>query len=586
LKTELENLLATALEALRGKLLDAPVERGWINVERTRDAQHGDYASNIALRLAKSAGRKPREIAAAIIEALPASALLARAEVAGAGFINFYLAGNAQHEPLRQALLHGERYGSNQAGAGQQVMLEFVSANPTGPLHVGHGRQAAYGATLANLLRATGHAVHREYYINDAGRQVDILTASAWVRYLQAQGEALPFPDNGYRGDYVNEIARALSDARGATLRHPAPAVLAGLPADASAGGDKELYVDALIARMRELLGAADYERVLLLALEAMLALIRADLAEFGVEFDGWYSERALAQSGAVEAALERLGELGQTYERDGALWLRTSAFGDSEDRVLVRANGQQTYFSPDLAYHMDKLARGYTRLIDVWGADHHGYIPRMRGALVALGQPQDCLEVCLIQFVSLYRGEQKIPMGKRDGQFVTLRQLREEVGNDACRFFYLMRSHDQPLDFDLELAKSRSNDNPVYYIQYAHARVASVMKQLAARGLSYDQAEGLAHLAALASEHEAAVFTALGRYPEVIAQAAAARTPHTLVHFLRELAQAFHTWYNAAPFIVEEAALRNARLALACGAQQVLRNGLLLLGVAAPESM
>jgi arginyl-tRNA synthetase len=585
-KPELENLLATALEALQGSLLTAPVERGWISVERTRDAQHGDYASNIALRLAKVAGLRPRELAEAIVKALPASALLTRAEVAGAGFINFHLAGNAQHEPLRQVLAQGDRYGTSNAGQGERVLVEFVSANPTGPLHVGHGRQAAYGATLANLLRATGHDVQREYYINDAGRQVDILTASAWVRYLQQQGEELPFPDNGYRGDYVNDIARALAQARGATLRHPAAAVLAGLPADAPAGGDKELYVDALIARMRELLGPEGYEGVLLLSLEAMLALIRADLADFGVEFEQWFSERALAKSGAVEAALARLGELGQTYEKDGALWLRTSAGGDSEDRVLVRANGQQTYFAPDLAYHMNKLGRGYTRLIDVWGADHHGYIPRMRGALVALGQEAEALEVCLIQFVSLYRGAEKIPMGKRDGQFVTLRQLRDEVGNDACRFFYLMRSHDQPLDFDLELAKSRSNDNPVYYIQYAHARVASVLKQLAARGLAYEQAAGLAQLAALASEHEAAVFTALGRYPEVVAQAAAQRTPHTLVHFLRELAQAFHTWYNAAPFIVDDAALRNARLALATGTQQVLRNGLGLLGVAAPENM
>jgi len=588
-KNELESLLRQALEKLPAGLLPPQVAAtagAAVSVERTRDAQHGDYASNIAMRLAKPAGLKPRDLAEAIIQALPASPLVAGAGVAGAGFINFRLAGNAQHAPLRAVLEQGERYGTSNAGGGQRVMVEFVSANPTGPLHVGHGRQAAYGATLANLLRATGHDVQREYYINDAGRQVDILTASAWVRYLQSFGESLPLPDNGYKGEYVRTLGEAIQAARGEALRRPAAEVLAGLPPDESAGGDKELHVDALIARMRGLLGADDYEAVLLLSLEAMLALIRADLAEFGVEFERWFSERALAKSGAVEAALGRLGELGHTYVKDGATWLRTSAFGDSEDRVLVRANGQQTYFSPDLAYHMDKLGRGFTRLIDVWGADHHGYIPRMRGALQALGAPADCLDVCLIQFVSLYRGEEKIPMGKRDGQFVTLRQLRDEVGNDACRFFYLMRSHDQPLDFDLELAKSRSNDNPVYYIQYAHARVASVMKQLAARGLAYEQAAGLANLAQLASEHEAAVLTAIGRYPEVVALAAAQRTPHTLVHFLRELAQAFHTWYNAAPFIVDDPGLRNARLALAGGTQQVLRSGLALLGVAAPESM
>ena len=585
MKTELEELLARAVQALPRSLLAAEVERSWINVERTRDAQHGDYACNIALRLAKLTGAKPRDLATAIVAALPASPLVARAEVAGAGFINLFLAADAQSSALRRVFAEGERYGTSDAGAGLAVMVEFVSANPTGPLHVGHGRQAAYGATLANLLRATGHRVHREYYINDAGRQVDILTVSVWVRYLQAAGIAVPFPENGYRADYVQPIATQLRSAQGEALVHPADALLKDLPADAPAG-DKELYVDALIARMRLLLGAPGYESVLELALEAMIAGIRADLAEFGVEFEQWFSERALSRSGAVERALARLAAQGNTYEKDGALWLRTSAFGDSEDRVLVRANGQQTYFAPDLAYHLDKRARGFARLIDVWGADHHGYIPRMRGALMALGEPGDCLEVCLIQFVSLFRDGEKVAMGKRDGQFVTLRQLREEVGNDACRLFYLMRSHDQPLDFDLELAKSRNNDNPVYYIQYAHARVASVMKQLAARGLGFDREQALASLALLEGAHETAVLTALARFPEVIALSAANRTPHTLVHYLRDLAQQFHTWYNAATFIVEEAPTRNARLGLALGAQQVLRNGLALLGVGAPESM
>jgi len=585
MKAELEALLVQALASLEGSVLAHPVDRAEVVVERTRDAQHGDYASNIALRLAKATGRKPRDLAQSIVAALPPSALLERASVAGAGFINLFLAGDAQYEALRRALEQGERYGTGNTGGGQRVMVEFVSANPTGPLHVGHGRQAAYGATLANLLRATGHSVQREYYINDAGRQVDILTASVWVRYLQSGGAQVPFPENGYRADYVNAIAASLRVAQGAAFDRPAAAVLAGLPADAPAG-DKELYIDALIERTRALLGAAGYETVLELALAAMIADIRDDLASFGVEFEQWFSERELARSGAVERALARLAELGQTYTKDGALWLRTSHFGDSEDRVLVRANGAQTYFAPDLAYHLDKRARGFGHLIDVWGADHHGYIPRIRAGLMALGAPGECFEVCLMQFVSLFRGGEKVPMGKRDGQFVTLRQLREEVGNDACRVFYLMRSHDQHLDFDLELAKSRSNDNPVYYLQYAHARVASVMKQLAARGLAYDAALALASLQCLSGPHETAVLTALRSYPEMIALAAANRTPHTLVHFLRELAQAFHTWYNAAQFIVEDAATRNARLALALGAQQVLRNGLALLGASAPESM
>jgi arginyl-tRNA synthetase len=585
LKSELERLLADAISRLVGSLLAQAVDPSWINVERARDASHGDYTCNIALRLAKTAGRPPREIAQAIVAAMPHSPLIARTEVAGAGFINIHLVSDAHSAVLRQVLERGERYGESDAGGGLRVILEFVSANPTGPLHVGHGRQAAYGATLGNLLRVTGHSVHREYYINDAGRQMDILTLSTWLRYLQAGGATLPFPSNGYRGDYVQAIAAQLELRHGAELRRPAQQLLAGLPQDAPEG-DKELYIDALIGRMRTLLGADGFDQVFELALAAMLADIRDDLTAFGVEFDRWYSERELARSGAVEHALEQLEAHGALYRKDGALWFRASQYGDDEDRVLVRANGQNTYFAPDIAYHLQKRERGFARLIDVLGADHHGYVARLRGALVALGQPGESLEACLMQFVSLFRAGQKIPMGKREAQFVTLRQLREEVGNDACRFFYLMRSHDQQLDFDLELAKSRSNDNPVYYIQYAHARVASVMTQLAARQLQYDAPMASDNLARLDSPQEQAALRELARYPEVLLQAASARAPHALVHYLRELANTFHSWYNASTFLVEDAPLRNARLALALGVRQVIRNGLGLLGVSAPDSM
>ncbi|HEY6452585.1 MAG TPA: arginine--tRNA ligase [Steroidobacteraceae bacterium] len=585
MKAELEQLIAAALQKLAGTVLPQNVDGALISVERTRDASHGDYATNIALRLARSAGKPAAEIAQAIVAALPASVALARAEVAGAGFINFRLAGGAHGAVLVRVLELGDRYGCSEAGAGESIVLEFVSANPTGPLHVGHGRQAAYGATLANLLRAVGHPVEREYYINDGGRQMDILTLSTWLRYLERCGERLEFPANGYRGDYVHAIAARLYERYGRELYRERAAVFAQLPLDAPAG-DKEQYIDALIERMRTLLAPAGFDAVLELALTTMLADIREDLAAFGVEFERWFSERELVRSGAVEHALEKLGAQGQLYRKDGALWFRASRFGDDEDRVLVRANGQHTYFAPDIAYHLHKRERGFARLIDVLGADHHGYVARVRGALMAMGEPGECLEACLIQFVSLFRGGEKIPMGKREAQFVTLRQLREEVGNDACRLFYLMRSHDQPLDFDLELAKSRTNENPVYYLQYAHARVASVRRQLAARGLAYDAALALQSLHLLGSPHEQAVLAALARYPEVLLQAAAARAPHALVHHLRELATAFHGWYNAATFILEEAALRNARLALCYGVQQVLRNGLGLLGVAAPESM
>ena len=584
MKQQLEQLLATALSSLRDAL-GVPQAAETVTVERSRDARHGDFATNIALRLAKAARSNPRELAQRIIAALPPSPLVLRTEIAGAGFINFFLSPAAYAEELAAIHAQAGQYGHSPLGQGERVLLEFVSANPTGPLHVGHGRQAAYGATLANILTAVGFDVAREYYINDAGRQVDILAVSAWIRYLEAYGETLPFPENGYRGDYVRAIAVQLQASEGEGLRRAAASVLAGLPADAPTG-DKELYIDALIARARELIGTDGFARVLARSLAQMLADIRADLEQFGVRFDRWYSERELEQSGAIERALARLEHEGRLYREQGATWFRATEFGDEKDRVVVRENGQKTYFASDIAYHLEKRERGFERLIDVLGADHHGYVARVRAGLTAMGEPGESLEVNLIQFVSLFRGGEKIPMGKREAQFVTLRQLREEVGNDACRLFYLMRSHDQPLDFDLELAKSRSNENPVYYIQYAHARVASVQKQMAARGLQFDRSEGLAHTQLLTSAHEQAALACVTRFPEALEQAAVNRAPHTLVHYLRELANTLHTYYNAEPFLVEDSKVRNARLALVLGVQQVLRNGLELLGVSAPESM
>ena len=586
MKQELEQLLQASLAKLTGSVLPEMPAPSAVVIERTRDNQHGEFATNLALRLAKAAGRNPRELAAAIVAALPPSPLLARTEVAGAGFINFHLAPEAYARELANIHALGGAYGESRLGQGERVLVEFVSANPTGPLHVGHGRQAAYGATLANILTAVGFEVAREYYINDAGRQMDILAVSTWLRYLGLWGEELPFPQNGYRGDYVLPLAQQLKALVREELRRPAASVLAQLPQDAPAG-DKEAYIDALIARARQLLGAEGFARVLELSLGEMLADIRTDLTEFGVRFDHWASERALADSGAIDHALAVLESHGRLQRRDGALWFRASEFGDEKDRVVVRENGQKTYFASDIAYHLQKRERGFARLIDVLGADHHGYVARVRAGLIAMGEPGECLEATLIQFVSLFRGAEKIPMGKREAQFVSLRQLREEVGNDACRFFYLMRSHEQPLDFDLELAKSHTNDNPVYYIQYAHARVASVMKQLAARGLSFDRDAGLTAAAAVLDDaHEQALLSSLTRYPEVLEQAAVNRAPHALVYYLRDLANLFHTYYNAQAFIVGESALRNARLALVLGVQQVLRNGLTLLGVAAPQSM
>ncbi|MCX7035223.1 MAG: arginine--tRNA ligase [Proteobacteria bacterium] len=586
MKQEIEQLLSAAVTRLTGTLLPTPPAAGTIVVERTRDSANGDFASNVAMRLAKGAGLPPRTLAQAIVDALPASPQVLRCEVAGAGFINFYLAGDAQAQVVRQVHELGDAFGRNASGAERKVIVEFVSSNPTGPLHVGHGRHGAFGASVANLLAANGWLVHREYYINDAGRQMDILAASIWLRYLEACGERFTFPANGYKGDYIRDIAANLLQRDGDTLQRPEGELFGNLPPDEPEGGDKDEYIDALIVRARSLIGEAGFRTVLDLGLAAILADIEQDLGEFGVTFDRWYSERSLADNGAIDRALHKLAQHDHVYEKDGALWFRATAFGDDKDRVVVRDNGVKTYFASDIAYHLDKRERGFDLLLDILGSDHHGYVARVRAGLDAMGEPGSSLEALLVQFVTLYRGGEKAQMSTRSGEFITLRELRNEVGNDACRFFYVMRGNDQHLDFDLELAKSRSNDNPVYYIQYAHARVASVLRQLESRGLAFDGAQGLDNLALLTTSHEAAVLTALDRYPEIIRLAADNRAPHALVHYLRELANSFHTYYNAEQFIVDDAALRNARLALVLAVRQVIRNGLTLLGVSAPDTM
>jgi arginyl-tRNA synthetase len=585
LKNELERLLREALRSLVPSVLAEPADPAQVVVDRTRDPQHGDFASNIAMRLAKAARKNPRELAQAIIAAIPANDVIANAEIAGAGFINFRLAMDAWAAELRKVATQGAAYGRGTVGGARKVMVEFVSANPTGPMHVGHGRQAAVGATLSNLLAATGHDVYREYYINDAGRQIDILAVSVYLRYLELCGEAVTFPSNGYKAAYILPVVKALHEKRGAALQRPGADVMRGAPPDAPAG-DKDKHIDGLIENSRRLLGSEEFDSIVLFARDAMLADIRNDLDEYRVHFDNWFSERELNKSGAVDRAIEALRKSGHMYTRDGAEWFKSTDYGDDEDRVVIRANGEKTYFASDIAYHYDKRQRGHDLLIDVWGADHHGYVTRVRGALQALGAPGDCFEVTLLQLVSLYRGGEKLAMGKREGNFVTLRELRNEVGNDACRFFYLMRSHDQALDFDLELAKSRSNENPVFYVQYAHARVCSVMKELGARGFSHDAALGAASLGRLDTPHEQAVITALSKYPETVEMAALNRAPHALVHYLRDLANTLHTYYNAEKWIVEDAAVRNARITLALAVQQVIRNGLEILGVSAPESM
>jgi arginyl-tRNA synthetase len=451
---------------------------------------------------------------------------------------------------------------------------------------VGHGRGAAYGASVADLLEAAGIKVQREYYVNDAGRQMNILAVSVWLRYLEQCGQALTFPCNGYKGDYVHEIAAELHRSLGETLNRPVETVFAGIPVDEPLGGNKEEHIDALIERCLELLGEADYRTLFDAGLVGIREDIKDDLEGFGVDYQNWFSERGLTENGDVDQALSRLQEAGHLFEEEGNLWFRSTAFGDDKDRVVKRANGQTTYFASDIAYHMNKFERGFDKVVNIWGADHHGYIVRVKAALQALGIDPARLVVRLVQFAILYRGAERVQMSTRSGSFVTLRELREEVGNDACRFFYVTRKSEQHMDFDLELAKSESKDNPVYYIQYAHARVCSVMRKLEERGLSWDRELGLASLQRLDTDYEKDLVTQLGRYPEVLKNAALAYEPHVLAHYLRELAGDFHTYYNANKMLIDDAGLRNARITLSQAVRQVLNNGLKLLGVSAPVEM
>ncbi|MCW8855120.1 MAG: arginine--tRNA ligase [Gammaproteobacteria bacterium] len=586
MKHEIKTLLTQAVSSLktRGEL-PADIETN-IQITRTRDASHGDFACNLAMMLAKPVGKNPREVAQLLIDALPSHGHIDRVDIAGPGFINFYVSQASALSVINDVLTQGDTYGLSNIGAGRKVQLEFVSANPTGPLHVGHGRGAAYGATVADLLEAVGFNVHREYYVNDAGRQMDILGTSVWLRYLQLCDIDVPFPSNAYQGDYVNDIASTLLAQHDKNLVHPLTAVMDDIPADEPQGGDKEQHIDALIQRCKTLLGDDSYLQVFDLGLNTILDDIRQDLKEFGVVYDEWFSERSLARNGLIKQAIERLQKANYVYEKEGALWFKSTDFGDEKDRVVVRDNGQHTYFASDIAYHMDKMERGFDRVIDVWGADHHGYVPRVKAALKALGDDADKLDVLLVQFAVLYRNGEKVQMSTRSGSFVTLRELREEVGTDAARFFYVMRKCEQHMDFDLDLAKSKSSENPIYYIQYAHARICSVFRQLAEKNIQHDIGSGNNKLEKLTESHETELMVSITKYPEIVEAAALNEEPHLLAHFLRDLANELHTYYNAHQFIVDDENIRNARLNLISATRQVLCNGLKLLGVSAPESM
>jgi len=557
-----------------------------VHVTRSKDKSHGDFACNVAMQLAKKAKVPPRELAEMLLTNMPEDPIIAKIEIAGPGFLNFYIQENLHGGILNTVLQQQNDYGLSNTYANKKVQIEFVSANPTGPLHVGHGRGAAYGATIANLLAAIGYEVQREYYVNDAGRQIDILTVSVWLRYLALCDEIFTFPTNGYQGDYIWDIAATLHREHGDQYHQATKVWMSGLPADEPQGGDKEIYIDAIIKTSKELLGESGYEIFTKCALDTITNDIKDDLELFGVYYDNWFSEKSLVINNSVQTALKTLEENDHSYMKDNAVWFRSTDFGDEKDRVLVRANGTHTYFASDIAYHLDKYHRGFDRLINIWGADHHGYITRIKAAVQALGKDPKCLQIPLVQFANLFKGGKKLSMSTRSGEFVTLRELRKQVGKDAARFFYVMRKHEQHLDFDLDLATSQSKDNPVYYVQYAHARICSIFEQ-AGIGMQ-DNSIIEADTEQLSNEYEKKILKLLSQFSEIVSSAAEKLSPHILVNYLREVANAFHSFYNEKEnqVLVNDIALRNARLKLIHATKIVLNNGLTLLDVSAPEKM
>lgn len=566
MKEKLQKILEQTLNSLvdKGVLESVPDN---IRLDHSKNKNQGDFATNIAMVLSKQAGCVPRKLAQKIIANFPESVEVEKIEIAGTGFINFFMSQGSSVLVVNQIIAKGDDYGLSDVGAGQRVLLEFVSANPTGPLHVGHGRGAAYGATVANLLRAVGFAVDNEYYVNDAGRQMDILATSVYLRYVATD----KFPDNGYQGDYIFDIAKQINGVDKYDI-------FTNVCKDEKDGGNKEKHIDDLIANCKIALGS-DYKIIFDLAITEILSDIKVNLLEFGVDYSQWFSEQSLVDSGLSKLTVEALQKSGYIVEKDGALWFKATDFGDDLDRVVVRDNGLHTYFASDIAYHREKFERGYDRIINIWGADHHGYIARVKASIKALGLDESKLEILLVQFANLYRNGEKVAMSTRSGSFVTLKELCEEVGNDAARFFYILHKSEQHMDFDLDLAKSKTNENPVFYIQYAHARIYSVLSKA-------DGSQTPLDLALLNNEYERVLIKQLSRYVDIVKNAALNYEPHVLAYYLRDLASDFHSYYNNCEFLIEDKTLQTSRLELVKATKQVIKNGLELLGVSAPENM
>jgi len=551
-RNRLKAMIKDAVLSLPGLTAEAEIT---IELDIPKLPEHGDYATNAAFGLTRTLKRSPREIAARIIEGLKdPDHMIRKVETAGPGFINFFIEPKALRGILQTILDNPDCYGRQDLGKGKKVQVEFVSANPTGPLHIGHGRGAAIGDVLANILKACGYDVQREYYINDAGKQMETLGSSLYHRYRQELGEEIEFPENHYRGDYMRELAAELVKEIGP--RHRGAPLDDLLPFFTTYAGDR------------------------------ILSGIREDLDSFGVHFENWFSEQELHRLDSVRTTIEYLRERGFIYEFEGAVWFKSTAFGDEKDRVVVRANGASTYFAADLAYHWDKFRRGFETVVDIWGADHHGYVERMKAGVRAMGRERDSLRVVLVQLVNLLRGGQPVAMSTRGGEFVTLREVIDEVGKDSTRFLFLTRRTDSPLDFDLEVAKAQSNENPVFYVQYAHARLCSVSEVAGERMIEFHEKRGEKTFEPLQAPQEFALMKLLGEYPEVLANCAKTLEPHFIPYYLHELVSLFHSYYHDNRILSDDPDLTRARLGLAEAIKVVIRNALELLGVAAPRKM
>ncbi len=555
IKKDIRTIVEKALQEI-GRARGVALESEGISLEEPKRDEHGDLSTNVALVLAPRLKINPRELAAEIADRLSSSEVFDRVEVAGPGFINLFLKRSYIYSFLKEVERRGDGYGRSSARKKEKIQVEFVSANPTGPLHVGHGRGAAVGDALSSILEAAGHDVTREYYINDVGNQMELLGRSVYARYMDLVGREYPFPENGYKGEYIVEIAREILEREGERF--------------------KDIPEDEAIPHFIDF------------AKDSILDGIKRDLEDFGVRFDVWYSEGELHRKGKVDKTIEELRAKGLVYEKDGALWFKSTDFGDDKDRVLVKADGETTYFASDIAYHEEKFERGFDKVIDIWGADHHGYQPRMRAFVKAIGIDERRLSILLVQFVTLLRGGEKVSMSTRAGEFVTLREVMDEVGRDAARFFFLLRRCDAPLEFDLELAKRQAPENPIYYIQYAHARICSIFALAEERGIRIPSFEEIDTTVLNLKEEEDLIKKVLA-YPEVVESCATNLAPHHLAFYLQELAAMFHSYYNSYRVVSqhpEDLPITLARLYLCRCIKTVIKNGLQLLGVSAPEKM